>query len=119
MEDYDPDGNDILDLGEVERLRALAFEGVKDFSYFLYVGYGSDSVASPTAEGFHAVLSEEHISYSFSLPYRLQYLLSPLSRIKHLTFTLKDPTGYFEVNLSAFRPLFSSCDGSTATFLVT
>jgi ABC-type uncharacterized transport system substrate-binding protein len=117
LEDYDLDSDQVLDTTEVERLRVLAFENAKDFSYFLYLSLGNDLIETPPAKNFDAKLSTEHIYYSFYLPYRLDYEVSPQDRIKHITFSLKDPTGFFELRILEFRPVYLSGGSSDMVYI--
>ena len=115
---YDPDGDRVLDTDEIERLRVQAFQNVEDYGYFLFLSSGNEAIASPSAERFQAKLTDEKIIYSFYLPYRYRYEVSPSSRLKHFTFTLKDPSGFMEVKLSELKLYEQSGVNRTATYFV-
>jgi ABC-type uncharacterized transport system substrate-binding protein len=118
ISDYDPDGNDILDNNEIEQIKIRAFDNIEQYNYFLFLRSGKDTVESPTAENFRAELSMDHITYKFYLPYRQRYEISPTSRLKYFTFTLKDPTGFISVNLSDFNPISLSGNNPSATYSI-
>jgi len=101
LEDYDANKNKKLEPAEGKKIKAEAFDNLKDHGYFHIVKLNGKPFTVKTVTDFSVAMVKGRVAYRFTTPCRKAIDKTPLD----IYFSLSDPTVYTDLLFTKDSPL--------------
>lgn len=108
LKDFDKNGDNRLDAGEMKDLEREAFRDTKPQSHFTYARIGTEPVVWPDATDFKVIAVKDSLMYAFRLP--LPRPVDP--RRESFSFTTFEETFYIDMDFPTDNAVTLNGDGA-------
>jgi ABC-type uncharacterized transport system substrate-binding protein len=111
LDNNDTDHNNILDAGEVAKIKAGAFDNLKSFNYFTTIRINGNQFEIKWVTDFSAEVRNDRLVYKFFVPCHI----TATSAYKSINITVTDETFYTDIALLKKTPEYDYAGKSFET----